>query len=552
MRIRQLIVCFLIVIGLFTPALAPKAGLLELSGDWPTYNGPYSGDRYSPLTWINKSNVNTLKQVASFDTGEQGSFQNGPLVISGIMYVTTDVYTFAIDAATCELKWKHVHDYSPRSYLGNSRGVGYLSGRIFRGSGDGHVYAINAKTGKSVWDVPIADPAIGETIPAAPIAWEKMVFIGNAGGDVFGVTGRVYALSAEDGHVIWRFDTVPATGPARATWPLASDANPPTGGATWTSYSLDAKNGILYVSTGNAAPDFALALRPGESLYTTCVVALDARTGKILSYVQPIKQDEHDYDVAAAPALILTRGNQLLAIAAAKDGLLYGIDRSGVKVEDGVDANVSLAPGTMPIKYRAQTTTRLNLDKRLSPDYAVNFRPGTQGGNEWNGPAFSPKLNMVFVSAADWGTTLTLAPADTLKGAPGQAWTGASDPKAPFGAMDPVSEWAGWLTAFDADTGNEVWKYKSPMPLLAAVTPTASGLLFTGDLAGNILAFNSATGELLWQHNIGQPMGAGIITYRVGRIQYLAVAAGKPSGIWPVDANGTSHIYVFALPQPAA
>ena len=166
--------------------------------------------------------------------------------------------------------------------------------------------AIDAADGKQLWDVAIGDPKKGESVPMAPIAWNGLVFAGNAGGDNFGVTGRIYALDAASGRVVWQFNTVPDSGPALATWPKASPENPPSGGATWTSYALDEANGILYVPAGNPAPDFAHALRPGDNLYTNALLALDAKTGRLLAYVQPLKGDFHDWDLAAPPALITT------------------------------------------------------------------------------------------------------------------------------------------------------------------------------------------------------------------------------------------------------
>ena len=515
--------------------------------DWPTYNGSYAGDRYSRLTEINNQNITDLRKICTFDTGEKGSFQTGPVVVDGVIFLTTDIATYAIDGTTCEQKWKHTYDYSPRSFLGNSRGVAYLDGRLFRGSGDGHVFAIDAKTGRTLWDVSIADPKKGETVPLAPIAWNGMVFIGNAGGDNFGVTGRVYALSTEDGHTIWQFNTVPETGPARATWPKASAENPPTGGALWTSYTLDTENGLLYVPTGNDAPDFVVALHPGKSLYTTSILALDARTGQVAGYVQPVQDDQHDHDVAAAAALVTTKGGLRLALTAAKDGLLYGIDRSAVRVEDSVDAREKLAPQSLIIRYRAVTTTRENLDTLLSADRSIRFCPGSQGGSEWNGPAYHPSLNLVFVNATDWCTSVRLVNLDTLRGQPGMAWTGSADPNAPFGQQDPKEKWGGWLTAFDADTGTERWKYHSSAPLLAAVTPTSGGLVFTGDLLGDVLAFDALSGKILWREHVGSPMGGGVVSYEAAGHQRIAVAAGKPSVIWPLESE-TSRVIVFGLP----
>jgi len=156
-----------------------------VTNDWPTFNGSYAGDRYSRLDEVTSQNVSSLRKTCTFDTGEMGAFQNGPVVVNGVIFITTDVNTYAIDGATCEQKWKHIHDYSPRSWLGVNRGAAYLDGRLFRGTGDGHVYAIDAATGRTVWDVSIADPKRGESIPLAPIAWNGMVFVGNAGGDMF-------------------------------------------------------------------------------------------------------------------------------------------------------------------------------------------------------------------------------------------------------------------------------------------------------------------------------------------------------------------------------
>lgn len=530
-----------------TASQSQEIAVAGTARDWPMYNGSYAGDRYSQLNEITTKNVSGVRKACTFDTGETGSFQNGPIVVDGILYLTTDTTTYAIDGATCQQKWKHTRDYSPGSWLGNNHGVAYLDGRLFRGTGDGHVLAIDAKIGRLIWDVTIADPKLGETIPLAPIAWNGMVFIGNAGGDNFGVTGRVYALSTEDGRTLWKFNNVPEEGPALATWPKASAQNPPTGAGMWSSYSLDTQAGILYVSTGNQAPDFVVELHPGKSLYTTSIIALDVRTGRIAGYIQPVHNDQHDHDVAAAAALVTTRGGQRLALAPVKNGLLYGIDRSGVRLDSSVDATKSLAPESLVIRYQAATTTRDNLDTPLSPDKMIRFCPGTQGGTEWNGAAYHLAHNLVYVNAVDWCTSVRLAPAESLRGEPGKAWTGMADPKNPFGVLDPKEKWGGWLTAFDADSGAERWKYHSSAPLLAAVTPTAGGLLFTGELAGNVLAFDALSGKILWREQIGSPMAAGVITYEAGGHQRIAVAAGKVSPLWPLE-SGTSRIVIFGLP----
>ena len=521
--------------------LLAQAGLSQNPpGDWLTYSGDFSATRFSGLQEITKSNVGALRKTCTYDTGETTAFQTGPLAVQGVLYFTTYNTTFALDASTCALKWKYSRP-GPTGGLGVNRGVAFDGGKLFRGTGDAHVFALDAATGQPLWDVAIGDKAMGESVPMAPIAWDGIVYAGNAGGDNFGVTGRIHALSAVDGREIWRFNIVPDSGPARATWKNVTAQNPPTGGATWTTYSLDPETGVLWVSTGNVAPDFLLALHPGDNLYTTSVLALDAKTGKLLRYVQPVKKDFHDWDMTAPPALIRTRGGRSLAAAAGKDGLLYGIDRSDVTV-----FSTDTEP-PLKILYATPVTTRSNIKKRLNTATETRFCPGTQGGTEWNGPGFSPALNLLFVNAIDWCASVKIADAATVKGQPGAAWPGSGDPAHPFGRLDPKEQWGGWLTAVDADSGRVRWKYKSPTPMAAAVTPTASGLVFTGDLNGDVLAFDAENGMILWRDSTNAAIGGGVISYETGGHQRIAVAAGITSPIWPVKP-ATAQVIIYSLP----
>jgi alcohol dehydrogenase (cytochrome c) len=230
--------------------------------DWPGYNRTFAGDRFSPLSDITTENVARLRPVCTFETGEQVSFQTGPVVVNGIMYLTSDRGTFAIDAATCAVKWKQPLPFPPSSLQVN-RGVAYDNGRVFRGAGPGHVIALNAATGATAWDIVLNPFVPGMTVPMAPVAWNGMVFVGNAGGDNYGVTGHVWALDQKDGHTIWRFDVVPESGPARNSWRNAAGI-PITGGAFWTTFALDPQAGILVVPAGNPAPDFQPDARPGR------------------------------------------------------------------------------------------------------------------------------------------------------------------------------------------------------------------------------------------------------------------------------------------------
>lgn len=518
--------------------IAPEASLAQAgSVDWRTYNANLAGNRFSPIQSLSPRVAPSLKRTCVFDTGQPApGGESGPIVIDGILYFTHNATTFAVDGVTCREKWRHVRQAAPGVTLGNNRGVAFLDGRLFRGYTDGHVLAFNAASGKVLWDVQIVGRIPGESITMAPIASDGLVYIGNAGGDIFGVTGHIFALRATDGSIAWRFDTVPNTPKVLATWPEASARNPPTGGAVWSSFGLQA--GVLYVTTGNAAPDFQIDLRSGQALYTNAVIALDARTGKLIAYVQPIGRDEHDHDLAPGPALITTRGGHHLVLSAAKDGRAYGIEI--VKLRNGRE---------LAVKYYADTTTRGNLQERLSTKRPVRFCPGTQGGSEWNGAAFSPELNLGYVGAVDWCSTIQiLTPEETIEeqGHPGKDYTGGADPNNLYGILDPYGFARGWITAFDADTGAVSWRYMAPAPVIAGVTVTAGGLVFMGDLSGMARAFDARTGTLLWQDRVGDATGGGIVTYEVAGRPFVAMVTGQPSSIWPVEHPQNIKVAVYS------
>lgn len=520
------------------PAFAePMAGTVDAAGDWPVYNHTFTGVRYSTLAQITTANVASLRPACVFQTGEQTPMQSGPVVIAGVMYVTTGTATFAIDAATCRLRWKHTYDYSPKPDfdLRTNRGVAYVvtpdGPRVVRGANDGRVYALDARTGHEVWNVLAGDVGRGETFPAAPIAWRGLVYIGNAGGDNFGVTGRMMAFDARTGARVWSTELVPRSGPANATWPAETNQVPRAGGNSWTSYTLDTLRGTLYVPTGNAAPDFLKTVREGDDLYTYSVVALDAKTGEIRTAYQLLKSDDHDWDVAAAPLLLTTtRRSGALIAEAGKDGHLYGID-----------------PATARIVYRTPITTIENERAPLTAQ-GTRFCPGVQGGVEWNGPAYSPLTNALYVGAVDWCTTVRVAPPARLKNKRGIPWTGSARLREPFGVMDSLSRRRGWLTAVDADDGTVRWRHGSPSPLVAGVTATAGGLVFAADLSGDLLAFDQRDGAIRFRYSTRQPIGGGIVTYLVRGKQYVAVASGLDApDTWQVKSS-PAKVVVLALP----
>ncbi len=524
------------------PAAPAPVAQAPGAADWPTYNRTLAGDRYSPLAEIDRSNVAQLKLVCTYTLSEVSAMQAGPIVVDSAMYFTTDRNSYAIDAATCTEKWRVERQSSRPSPLGAQRGFAYLDGRLFRGTSDAHVLALDAADGHTLWDVTLDVAATpGVSVPMAPIAANGLVYVGNAGGDQTGVTGHVYALDARDGRVVWRFEVVPNEPAVRATWPNA-DRYPITGGAFWTSFALDTERNVLYVPAGNPAPDFDVETRGGDNLYTNSLIALDAATGKLLGFNQLVKRDEHDWDVNGPPALAVTRAGRQIVASANKDGLLSVLDRSALASSSPPPTAIAELETRLPTIFQSATTTRENVAVPLSRWAPVRFCPGIQGGNEWNGAAFHPGQNALYTGAVDWCANVQLAAEPSVPSA-GAIWFGSA-----IGEIQgPASEAKGWITAFDADSGAVRWKFEAPAPVVAGVTPTAGGLVFTADLTGHLRAFDAESGEVLFQLETGQSIGGGIVSYSAGGRQRIGVASGMKSGIWPGGAT-ESRIQIFGLP----
>lgn len=522
--------------------------LPHASGDWPSYNKTLTSERYSQLSQINTRNVGKLKVLCVYDTKQYTSFETGPIVVNGALIGTTEHDIFSLDPATCRENWRTHEDYKPASLLAVNRGTAYMDGLLFRGTEDGRVLAYDFKTGKRVWETTIADPKIGESTPAAPIAWNGLVFIGNAGGDNKGVKGRMYALDAKTGRIVWEFYLVPKTagdptrGPQGATpldmstWKNTSDT-PITGGATWTSYTLDPATGDLYIPGGNPAPDFATGPREGSNLYSGSVVVLDAKTGAYKHHFKLVPKDWHDWDVSTAPSVIQTRGGKKLLSVAPKDGHLYGFDL-----------------GTNTLLYRVPVTRIENADVPFVVGKAVHFCPGTVGGDEWNGPAYDPQTNFVLVGEVEWCATVTLQTDKQLQKVKlGKPWSGMAtlNPYATYGTNDSFGNWAGWVYAVDADTGAWKWRLKSNYPIQSGMTPTAGGLVFFGDMGGNFYALDATNGQRLWGEKIGGAIGGGVITYTANGVQKVAVAVGFTSILWPTEVV-TGKIVILGLGETSA
>jgi alcohol dehydrogenase (cytochrome c) len=495
------------------------------STDWLVHTHDYAGTRFSPLDQINTANVRGLAPACMFQVGERDNFQTGPIVHKGTMYLTTSRSTIALDATSCREKWRHTWKLLGDPVWDRNRGIAIKDGRIVRGTPDGYLVALSADTGALLWARRTADPIAGETFTMAPVIFEDLVLIGPAGSEN-NIKGWVGAFRLSDGSPVWRFHTVPRPGEfGYDTWHNPKDI-PMGGGAVWTSFSIDPERGDLHVAVTNPAPDLPVQLRLGDNLFTNSILVLDVRMGTRRWHRSLVPNDSHDWDLTHVMPLFTTSVNgasRRLVATVGKDGVLRALDRD-----------------TRDIVYETPVTTRENTETPVTTT-PTRACPGVFGGVEWNGPSFNPRTNMLYVPAVDWCTTFTAF--EETRFIPGKLYMGGTfEP-------DPPEKSQGWITAMDAATGAVKWRYRSPRPMIAAVTSTAGNLLLAGELTGDFLALDASTGEVLYRFNTGGPMGGGIITYEAAGTQYIAVTAGSPSNFWTARNAGAPTIVVFAVPK---
>jgi len=534
--------------GAVAPTPSPPAEAANANdGEWPSYNRTLTAERYAPLSQINTGNVGRLKVLCVYDTKEYTSFESGLIMIDGALIGTTHSDIFSLNPATCAENWR-THEEADVSLLSAMRGAAYLDGMLFRGSQEGRVLAYDFKTGKRIWETTVAENS-ERSIAAAPIAWDGLVFIGNASGDAKGGKGHIFALDAKTGKVVWEFFLVPKTADDSVIAPLGASpldtsswenapGIPISGGGSWSSTTLDPATGELYVPVGNPSPAYVIGVREGGNLYTGSIVVLDAKTGAYKRHFKLVPRDWHDWDVVSAPSLIRTAGGKRMLEATPKNGYLYGVD---------LDTNA--------VVYRTPVTKIENADAPFSVDAPVHFCPGANGGSEWNGPAYDPQTNLVLVGGIEWCTSVKMQSEQQLRDVPrGGYWMGMATAN-PFQILgiqdDGRGAWAGWVYAVDADSGVWKWRLKSNYPILAATTPTAGGLVFFGDVGGNFYALDAATGEKLWGQKIGGALGGGVIAYETGGREKIAVATGFTQPVWPTELV-TGKIVVLGLDDAPA
>lgn len=483
--------------------------------DWPLFNRDYRSQRYSPLEQISAANAGALIPVCRLQLHTHGSFETGPLVYRGVAYVTTPRTVQAFSAASCRRRWTWTYSPSGPEPQAVNRGAALYAGRLFRGTTDGHLLALDAANGKLLWDAHVADSSAGNFLSAAPIVVDGRVIIGLAGAD-WGADGRLYAFDARTGAQLWAFDFIPTGTEAGAdTWGGGTEHG---GGSSWTSVSVDPERDLVYAPVGNPAPDFDLTPRPGIDLFTDSVVAIQLDTGRLAWYAQQNAADSHDWDTSAAPVLYEQGGRRYLAVVS-KDGWLYRYDR---------DSHALLSKSEVSLHFSADVPVGIE---------PLHVCPGIQGGVEWNGPAYDPRLDALYVGSVDWCGFFSRKPTGYV---PGHRYFEGT-----FTA-DPPASAHGWVRAFDAATGQQRWAYHDSAPVDGGITATAGGVVFAGDQDGWFLALDARTGVILYRFQTGGAIGGGIATYAVNGRQYVMVAAGDASGS-TARPGGTAAVLVFAL-----
>ena len=511
-----------------TPLPAGPTGeeLLKSASDtqgWLYASKDYAGQRYVALNQITAANAHSLRAACIYRSNTTGSFQSSPLVYKGTMYFTIDNVTIAIDASTCREKWTHTWELKATPLSKANRGGAIADGRFVRGTPDGWLIALNMADGSLVWSQKIADPSHSQYLSMPPLILGDTIIYGPAGAD-WGAKNWIGAFKLATGEPIWKFNLIPDAGePGADSWkdPASRDHG---GGSLWTPLALDAAKGVLYVPVGNPAPDFYGHARPGDNLYTDSLVALDVKTGKLLWFHQFVPNDVNDRDLSQVSPLFsaTVKGKPRdLVTVSGKDGLLRVLDR---------DTHEPL--------YELPITTRTGWEEKPTVEGAHGC-PGLLGGMEWNGPAYSPQAKTIYVSTVDWCGTFTRLPDPPGYQQNAHYYGGSVTP-------DPRDQARGWLRAIDVSSGKERWVQKWPTPLVAGVTATSGGVLFTGDLDNNFLAIDAANGKTLYKFNTGGSVGGGVLSYAIDNKQYVATTSGVVSGFFGGSGNAT--IVVFALP----
>ncbi len=503
--------------------------------NWLTYNGSYSSQRYSGLTQITAVNVTDLESKWVIQNQVFGAWQSNPIVVDGIMYVTqrpNDV--MAVDPVTGRVFWVYRYDNSPNARVccgANNRGVAILDDKVFMGTLDAHLVAVDATNGQLLWDTEVGDVNAAYSITMAPLVVKDKVLVGVGGGE-FGIRGFVAAYDADTGEEAWRFYTIPGPGePGHDSW--EGDDWEHGGAPVWVTGSYDADLNLVYWGVGNPGPDWNPGQRPGDNLYSDSAIALDADTGELVWHFQFTPNDGYDYDSVQVPILVDIEWNgelRRLMLWANRNGYFYVLDR----------VTGEFLTGTPFVKVNWSSGLEESGRPIPTPQPAGSPTwPGNQGGTNWYPPAFSPSTELFYFSA--WEDYASIyRPAESAF-SPGRAFLGGGFdvltpvPGAPspgIGRTTPINNWTdvtghGTVMAWDPRTGQTRWRYEQFDVSDGGMLTTASDLLFTGGREGHFHALDAQTGELLWKASLGGQIVMAPVTFMVDGEQYISVISGN-------------------------
>jgi PQQ-dependent dehydrogenase (methanol/ethanol family) len=531
------------------PAAVTQAALDAAATDpknWIHPNGSYDQQRYYPGAQVNTGNVAKLKPAFVFQTAVLESMETAPIVVDGVMYLTTSFnHVYAIDAATGEEYWHYKQKLGPIVTVccgNNNRGVAIEGGRLFMGTLDAKLVALDAKSGNLLWETQIADPELGYSETMAPAVVEGKVLIGTNGGE-YGVRGFVKAFDAKDGKLLWTFYTIPEKGhegvwartdptgrdlhrnidAEKAAFAKDSSFFKSLGGGVWMTPAIDRKTRTVFFVVGNPSPDLYGAIRPGDNLYTDSLVAIDLDRGTYKWHSQYVPHDVWDLDAVSPPILTQARD----ASGRMVDAVIHGGKTGHVYVHERNTGKL--------IRFSEAMIPQENMWV-LPTKEGARMLPGANGGVEWSPMAVNPKLRLAYAANLHQPMTYHVEEAPYPGG---KLWLGGA-----FKVIPTEEQW-GQLAAVNMDTGKIAWKVKTPQPLMGGLLATAGGLVFNGEANGLFKAFDAGTGKELWKFQCGAGVNAPAVSYMVNGKQYVAVAAG---GNNQIDFKRGNSVFVFAIP----
>lgn len=516
------------------------------SANWPSYGRDYTNQRYSPLTQISPASVKGLSLAWKYKTGIPYAFEASPVVVNGVMYVSTPLnHVVALDARTGQKKWEYAPQLGMTIHCCGpvNRGVAVYGNRVYMGQLDGKLVALDAGNGNKVWEVQVGEPKQGYALNGAVVAVDGKVIVGVSGAE-YGIRGHVTAYDAASGKQIWRFYTIPSPeeGGWWGTWstkdPFGTtvhrdrtaeradsakypDAWKTGGGGVWQAVAVDRELGLVYFTVANPSPDLDGSPRPGDNLYTDAIVAIDLKTGKHKWHLQEIPHDVWDLD-PASPVLLFDvkdkNGQTVKAVAeAGKTGWVYVVDRATGK----------------PIRRSDAFVPQANIFAAPTPN-GTRMLPGANGGSEWSPPAYSPKTGYMYILALHQPMVYIVRPEEHK---PPAMWLGGAF----LGNGEPQY---GLFSAVDVNTGKVVWQKRVPDPMIGGALATAGGVVFTGTKDKHFLAFDAKSGAQLWSYTANGGVNAPPISYAIDGKQYVAVAAG---GNYQINAPRSDELLVFTL-----